>query len=100
CTERPAYNLIPTTLSSRVCVHAVSVGDTLPAAPMSHALPKRHPDTPILVTTTTPTGSDRVKAIFGNQVHHVYFPWEVPLAWSRFFQAYNPKLAKIGRAHV
>src|SRR5699024_12862543 len=48
-----------------------------------------------ILTTTTPTGSDRVKAIFGNQVHHVYFPWDVPLAWSRFFQAYNPKLAII-----
>ena len=75
-----------------VWIHAVSVGETLAAAPLIRALLKRYPDTPLLVTTTTPTGSERVQALFGDQVHHVYCPWDLPGAVARFFSAWRPRL--------
>src|SRR5699024_1543327 len=91
-SERHMYHGAPNTLPACVWVHAVSVGETLAAVPMIEELLRRYPTMPILVTTTTPTGSDRVKDIFGDRVHHVYFPWDIPRAWQRFFLAYNPKL--------
>src|SRR5690554_4367597 len=93
--ERLVRNATPNTLPHCVWIHAVSVGETLAAAPMIKAFLAQHPETPLLVTTTTPTGSDRVKALFGERVHHVYCPWDMPAAWRRFFAAYNPKLALI-----
>lgn len=91
-SERHMYHGAPNTLPQCVWVHAVSVGETLAAVPMVEELLRRFPDMPILMTTTTPTGSDRVKDILGDKVHHVYFPWDIPRAWQRFFAAYNPKL--------
>ena len=79
-------------LDGCVWVHAVSVGETLAAAPMIEALLQRYPDTPLLVTTTTPTGSERVSALFGQRVHHVYWPWDTPGVISRFWRNFNPRL--------
>lgn len=93
--ERLVRSAMPNTLQGCVWIHAVSVGETLAAAPMVKAFLQRYPETPLLLTTTTPTGSDRVKALFGDQVHHVYCPWDLPAAWRRFFSAYNPKLVLI-----
>jgi 3-deoxy-D-manno-octulosonic-acid transferase len=75
-----------------VWVHAVSVGETLAAAPMIEALLQRYPDMPLLVTTTTPTGSERVRALFGDRVHHVYWPWDTPGVIARFWRQFNPRL--------
>lgn len=75
-----------------VWIHVVSVGEALAAAPLIRALLARHPGTRLLVTTTTPTGSDRVRDLFGDQVVHVYCPWDLPGALSRFFRAFRPRL--------
>lgn len=94
-SERLVRGVSANQLSGCVWIHAVSVGETLAAAPMIKAFLGRYPETELLITTTTPTGSDQVKALFGDQVHHVYCPWDVPIAWRRFFAAYNPKLVLI-----
>lgn len=78
-----------------VWIHAVSVGETLAAAPMIRVLLERHPQTPLVVTTTTPTGSDQVRALFGDRVHHVYCPWDTPSAMARFMDAFDPQLILI-----
>lgn len=78
-----------------VWIHAVSVGETLAAAPMINALLARHPDTRLLVTTTTPTGSERVQQLFGDRVDHVYCPWDLPDALARFFTAWRPALVVV-----
>jgi 3-deoxy-D-manno-octulosonic-acid transferase len=89
--ERIAWGYRPGTLKNSLWVHAVSVGETLAAVPMIERLLADYPDTPLLVTTTTPTGSERVKALFGDRVTHVYCPWEVPSALNRFLKAFDPK---------
>ena len=52
-------------------IHAVSVGETLAAQPLVNALRQHYQDLPLLITTMTPTGSERVRAIWGDNVLHV-----------------------------
>lgn len=92
--ERLALGL-PRQPGPTVWVHAVSVGETLAAAPMIRELLARHPATPLVVTTTTPTGSEQVQKLFGDQVLHVYCPWDTPDALARFFRAFRPALVVI-----
>lgn len=92
--ERLALGL-PRQPGPTVWVHAVSVGETLAAAPMIRELLARHPATPLVVTTTTPTGSEQVQKLFGDQVLHVYCPWDTPDAVARFFRAFRPALVVI-----
>jgi 3-deoxy-D-manno-octulosonic-acid transferase len=67
-----------------IWVHAVSVGESIAAAPMIRALKERYPLLPITVTCMTPTGSERIKALFGDTVQHCYLPYDLPWAASRF----------------
>lgn len=71
-------------------VHAVSVGETLAAAPYVKAVQQRYPDLPIIVTTTTPTGSEQVLRLFGGGVFHMYLPYDMPWFWRPFLKTLNP----------
>ncbi|WP_372653117.1 lipid IV(A) 3-deoxy-D-manno-octulosonic acid transferase [Alcanivorax borkumensis] len=90
--ERMAWGYRSGILKKSLWVHAVSVGETLAAAPLIERLLEDYPDVPLLVTTTTPTGSERVQALFGGRVTHVYCPWELPTALNRFMRAFDPQL--------
>ncbi|WP_291971907.1 lipid IV(A) 3-deoxy-D-manno-octulosonic acid transferase [Candidatus Symbiopectobacterium sp.] len=78
-----------------IMLHSVSVGETLAAIPLVRALRHRYPSLPITVTTMTPTGSERVRSAFGNDVYHVYLPYDLPCALKRFFDQVNTKLVII-----
>ena len=85
--------IAPLPVQDAVWVHAVSVGETVAAAPLIHWLLAR--GEVVLVTTTTPTGSERVRALFGARVQHVYCPYDLPGAVRRFLRRARPKLALI-----
>jgi len=72
-------------------VHAVSVGETVAIAPLVELLLSRHPELPILMTTMTPTGAERVRALFGDRVRHLYCPWDLPDALARFHRRVRPR---------
>ncbi len=72
-------------------VHAVSVGETIAAKPFIEGLINDYPNYRVLVTTTTPTGSDRVKSLFGERVAHVYFPYDLPDIIARFLKRISPQ---------
>lgn len=78
-----------------IWVHAVSVGEVQAAAPLVRALLKRHPGVPLVLTTMTPTGSERVRALFGDAVIHSYVPYDLAGAVRRFFDWARPSLAII-----
>lgn len=78
-----------------IWVHAVSVGESIAAAPMIRELMAQYPHLPITVTCMTPTGSERIKALFGNAVQHCYLPYDLPWAASRFLNRVQPKLAVV-----
>jgi len=70
-----------------VWIHAVSVGEARAAAPLVNRLILERPDCRILLTTTTPTGSDMVKMMLGDKVTHCYFPYDLGWAMSRFVRS-------------
>lgn len=74
-------------------VHAVSVGEVRAALPLIRALLARYPDRPLLVTTTTLTGSRQVREALGDRVRHVYAPYDLPGAVARFLRNARPRLA-------
>ena len=83
--------------SSILWLHAVSVGEVIAAKPLILALLAEFPEHTLLVTTTTPTGSDRVKDIFAEQIKnqlliHTYFPYDLLGSVARFIGAFNPKI--------
>ncbi|MGF6694857.1 3-deoxy-D-manno-octulosonic-acid transferase [Metapseudomonas resinovorans] len=92
--ERFAFGL-PAIKPGGIWVHAVSVGESIAAAPMVRALLERYPDLPITITCMTPTGSERIRALFGDRVQHCYLPYDLPWAAARFLDRVRPKLAVI-----
>lgn len=83
-----------------IWVHAVSVGETIAAKPLIEALISHYPDYRILVTTTTPTGSDRVKSLFSKRVAHVYYPYDLPEIIYRFLKRIKPQILIIVETEI
>ncbi|MEE5104999.1 lipid IV(A) 3-deoxy-D-manno-octulosonic acid transferase [Pseudomonas alliivorans] len=94
--ERFAMSLPPMQRSG-IWVHAVSVGESIAAAPMIRALLAQYPELPITVTCMTPTGSERIKAMFANEprIQHCYLPYDLPWAAARFLDHVQPRLGVI-----
>lgn len=82
-------------LTAPVWVHAVSVGEVNAAAPLINALLARDPARRLLVTTITPTGSERVRALWGDRVEHVYLPYDLSGAVRRFLGHFRPQIGLI-----
>ncbi len=89
-SERFAY--IAAIKGRPVWVHAVSVGEAMAAVPLIKHLLDNHSDTPVLVTTTTPTGSEQIKNLFAGQVLHVYMPYDMNGVIKRFLKRVQPRL--------
>ena len=78
-----------------IWIHAVSVGEVQAAAPLIRAMLDRESAPRVLVTTTTPTGSDRLRSLFGDEVLHCYAPLDLPWAVYYFFNYWQPRIAII-----
>ena len=87
-------------LQRSIWVHAVSVGEVQAAAPLVRALRERFSNHEILVTTVTPTGAARVRALFGDDVHHAYVPFEFPHAVNALFKRTNPSAALVMETEI
>ena len=97
--ERFALGL-PAFKQGGIWVHAVSVGESIAAAPLIRALLARYPDLPITITCMTPTGSERIQTLFGGaefagRIQHCYLPYDLPWAASHFLQRVQPRLAVV-----
>ncbi|WP_444910977.1 lipid IV(A) 3-deoxy-D-manno-octulosonic acid transferase [Microbulbifer sp. TRSA005] len=107
--SQPEYRLrlaerlgkVPKRLSSAplLWVHSVSVGETLAAIPVITQLAARYPQWQWLVTTSTPTGSERVtealRPILGGRLLHYYLPYDLPECLTPFLQALRPNMLVI-----
>ncbi len=83
-----------------VWLHTVSVGELQAAIPLIKHLQQVYPQLPLLITTMTPTGSQRVRELFQYTnsssvlpVQHVYLPYDTTGAVYRFLEAARPRLA-------
>jgi 3-deoxy-D-manno-octulosonic-acid transferase len=93
--ERLGFVPLPP-LEDVMWLHAVSVGEAIAAIPLVHRFRQQFPQSPILITTTTPTGSERVQAAFkdmlGKHIYHCYLPYDLPFTLNNFFRRIKPKL--------
>ena len=92
-SERFGYGTRPA--PQGVWLHAVSVGEVQACAPLVSALSERYPALPLTVTTITPTGAARARALYGNLAQVRYLPFDLPGAVRRFFERVQPQLAVI-----
>jgi 3-deoxy-D-manno-octulosonic-acid transferase len=81
-------------------VHGVSVGEVQAAAALIQSLRKLFPGVPVVVTTVTPTGEQRARALFGDTVHHCYLPYDLPGAVRRFLDRMRPRVAIIMETEI
>ena len=82
-------------LRSPIWLHAVSVGEVRAALPVVHYLLEHYPRRSVVLTTTTPTGSEQVRSLLGDQVYHVYLPYDLPGSVSRFLKRVKPTFAVV-----
>jgi 3-deoxy-D-manno-octulosonic-acid transferase len=92
--ERFGLGEVPFTGRS-IWVHAVSVGEVQAAAALVKALHERYPGAPLVVTTVTPTGAQRARALFAGVAHVRYLPYDLPGSVRRFFNRVRPRVAII-----
>jgi 3-deoxy-D-manno-octulosonic-acid transferase len=81
-------------------VHAVSVGETQAAVPLIRHFLEHHPGDGVMVTTTTPTGSDRLRELFGDRLHHVYTPFDLLPVMERFLDRVAPRLVVVMETEI
>ncbi|WP_217520990.1 lipid IV(A) 3-deoxy-D-manno-octulosonic acid transferase [Vibrio metschnikovii] len=72
-----------------IWIHAVSVGESIAATPIIHAIKQRNPQQSIIVTTTTSTGAQQI-AKLGNLVEHRYMPLDFSYCVRRFLNVVQP----------
>ncbi len=89
------FGLGPRLARPPIWVHAVSVGEVQAAAALVVALRGRYPDTPVLVTTFTPTGAAHARTLFRESAVVRYLPFDLPGAVRRFLDRTRPRLAVI-----
>jgi len=87
------FGIFPALVSERqvIWLHTVSVGEFLAALPLIRRLLAK-PELQLVITTTTPTGSERVRAVLGDSVFHVYAPYDLPDVLARFLARVKPSL--------
>ncbi len=74
-------------------VHAVSMGEVNAAAGLIRSLANAYDTKKLCITTFTPTGSARVRELFGDTAFHVYSPLDLPGAARRFLDRTKPCIA-------
>lgn len=76
-----------------VWIHAVSLGEVNAAIKLIEDLLSKKLS--VMVTTMTPTGSERVQKYFKHKVSHQYLPYDLPWVIRRFYQRTQPKVGLI-----
>ena len=82
-----------------IWLHAASVGEVEAANALINYFHQHYPYK-ILITTSTEPGYQRVCALQGDKVEHVYLPLDLPDAMARFFKHFQPRIAVIMETEI
>ncbi len=86
----------PAVGESSVWVHAASAGEVQAGAPLMQALRRRAPHTPLVLTTSTPAGAARARALLAaERVDVRYVPLDLPGCVRRFLRRVRPRIALV-----
>lgn len=78
-----------------IWIHAVSVGEVQAAAALVRALAERYPERALTLTTTTPTGAARARALFDAAIDVRFLPLDTPGCVRRFLDRVQPSIGLI-----
>ena len=84
----------------RLWLHAVSLGETLAAAPLLEALRAREPGLKLLLTHTTATGREAGAKLLRAGDAQCWLPLDTPGATRRFFAHWRPRLGVLMETEV
>jgi len=87
-------------LRADIWIHAVSVGEVQASAPLIEHFRQGYPNAGLMVTTTTPTGSEHLRSLFAEAVRHVYTPFDTMSIVSRFLDAVGPRLVIVMETEI
>jgi 3-deoxy-D-manno-octulosonic-acid transferase len=90
----------PAPPGGRVWVHAVSVGETVAATPVVHALRAALPECEILLSTVTPTGQAQARRALPDVTHHLYLPFDLPGVVDQVFTRLQPSALVLMEAEI
>lgn len=76
------------TVEGGLWIHAVSVGEVGVAATLVQSLSR---ELPLVVTTITPTGQERARAVLADRASVAYLPFELGWSIRRFFRRFQPR---------
>lgn len=96
--ERLGYGRRPP--KAEVWLHAVSVGEVQAAQPLIRHLLDGQPPRRLLVTTTTPTGAQRLASLFAKPPPHRYTPFDLAPVMRRFLTCVEPRLVVVMETEV
>ena len=88
------FGLGPAVAGDALWVHAVSLGEVTAAAPLVRALRAKYPHMRLVLTTATPTGRARARALFA-EADVRFLPYDTPGAVQRFLRRVRPRIAVI-----
>lgn len=83
-----------------VWVHAVSLGESVAVTPLIRRCLAAFPKQRVLVTTTTPTGSQHIVKTFGETVRHAYLPYDTAGCFKRFFKHVTPQVLVVAETEL
>ena len=98
---RERFGFAPTLpVHGTLWLHAVSVGEVNAVARLVEFLLTQSPDQALMLTTGTPTGSARVRQLFGDRVYHAYLPYDLPGSVRRFLMRTQPSVGVIVETEI
>lgn len=87
-------------LKNCVWFHAVSVGEFNAILPLVKAFHERHPETPLVVSTTTATGQKLAREKIGDIACVIYFPIDFPPPIHTWLKLLAPRLVIIAETEI
>ena len=93
---------VPSTppVPGRLWLHAVSLGETLAAAPLLQALRERQPGLRVLLTHSTATGRAAGASLLQSGDAQAWLPYDTPGAVRRFLRAHRPAAGVVMETEV
>jgi 3-deoxy-D-manno-octulosonic-acid transferase len=83
-----------------VWVHVASVGEVIGCLPILTELQRKYKNSQLLITTTTPTGEAVLRQHLGENVTHIYLPFDFVFFMHRFIKKVKPKLLLIFETEI
>ena len=84
----------------RLWLHAVSLGETLAAAPLIKSLREQRPDLRLLLTHSTATGREAGTGLLREGDAQAWLPYDTPGAVRRFLRAHRPAAGVVMETEV